>query len=115
MRQVAEAMGGAGTAQNQDRFRHVERNDRQARGVLGPAGNPVMRHLDESLVRLIARAHAFLASLTEVADRSLGDVAQLHGTDLSSVSRILPYAFRSPAITEVTRTSPREAIWGKWC
>lgn len=68
------------------------------------AGNPVVRHPDESLVHLIARAHTFLASLTEVAGRSLGDVAQFHGTDPSSVSRILPYAFLSPAITEAILT-----------
>lgn len=68
------------------------------------AGQPIARHPDESLVHLIARAHAFLASLTEMAGRTLGDVAKLHGTDLSSVSRILPYAFLSPALTEAILT-----------
>ena len=35
-----------------------------------------------------------------VAGRSLTDVAVANGTDLSEVSRILPFAFLSPRIAE---------------
>lgn len=58
------------------------------------------REPDAALVNLLARAHAFLATLIAAPGRSLTDVAALHATDLASVCRILPYAFLAPALTE---------------
>ena len=63
-------------------------------------GNPSHPKPDASLVQLIAKAHCYLASLTDGSGRSLTDVAQHFDTELSEVSRILPLAFLAPSITE---------------
>ncbi|MBW3096055.1 hypothetical protein [Pseudohoeflea coraliihabitans] len=54
---------------------------------------------DPSLIQLIAKAHCYLARLTDSSGRSLSEVARRFDTDLSEVSRILPLAFLAPALT----------------
>jgi hypothetical protein len=53
---------------------------------------------DPRLVDVIARAHLYLAKLTEGANQSVADVATLFGVHSADVSRILPLAFLSPKI-----------------
>ena len=67
-------------------------------------GNTSHQKHDASLVQLIAKAHCYLASLTDGSGRNLTDVAKHYDTELSEVSRILPLAFLAPSITEAILT-----------
>lgn len=55
---------------------------------------------DDTLIGLVLRANLYLRQLTEGDGRSLSDIASLNGTDLSEVSRLLPFAFLAPGITD---------------
>lgn len=55
---------------------------------------------DPSLIDLLARAHAYLASLTSQSGRGLSEVAVEHDTSLSEVSWLLPLAFLAPDIVD---------------
>jgi len=72
-------------------------------------GDAPDRRPDPSLVQLIAKAHCYLASLTDGSGRSLTDVARRYQTELSEVSRILPLAFLAPSITEAILTGRQPA------
>ncbi len=72
-------------------------------------GDASNRRPDPSLVQLIAKAHCYLANLTDGSGRSLTDVARRYQTELSEVSRILPLAFLAPSITEAMLTSRQPA------
>lgn len=63
---------------------------------------------DAALIDLVTKAHRYLGSLTDGSSRSLTDIADVHQTDLSEVSRLLPLAFLSPKITQaiLTGTQP---------
>jgi hypothetical protein len=55
---------------------------------------------DAALIDLLSRAHRYLQLVSDGTDKSMTDVAQICGTDTSEVSRLLPLAFVSPAITD---------------
>ena len=63
-------------------------------------GNTVYRQPDAGLVQLVAKAHTYLAKLTDGAERSLTQIAAECRTELSEVSRILPLAFLAPSIVD---------------
>jgi site-specific DNA recombinase len=65
---------------------------------------------DQALVDLVRRAQRYLVHLTDGSNRSLTDVATVNGTEPSEVSRILPFAFLSPKLTEaiLTGTQPKQ-------
>lgn len=56
------------------------------------------RHLDQSLIDAVARAHLYLEALSKRQGRK--DVAKRFGVHPEDVSRILPLAFLSPQITQ---------------
>lgn len=62
------------------------------------------------LIDLVARAHKFLDCLTSGRINSLTDVATVHQTNLSEVSRLIPLAFLSPKIVNglLSGTQPTE-------
>ncbi|MES0184869.1 recombinase family protein [Mesorhizobium sp. C386A] len=61
-------------------------------------GSNINRAPDGALIDLLRRAHLYLGQLVDGAGRSLTDVAMLNGTDISEVSRLLPFAFLAPKI-----------------
>ena len=77
----------------------IKRRGVETRLVLKDATAQATSH-DPALIDLIARAHRYLASLTDGTGRSLTDIAKQHQTELSEVSRLLPLAFLSPKITQ---------------
>ena len=68
-------------------------------------GNTVYRRPDAGLVQLVAKAHTYLAKLTDGSERSLTQIAAECRTGLSEVSRILPLAFLAPSIVDAIMTS----------
>jgi site-specific DNA recombinase len=59
---------------------------------------------DQTLVDMIARAHLAITALTDGSKRGIADVAQSMDMDASDLSRILPFAFLSPKLTEAILT-----------
>lgn len=62
--------------------------------------NGAAREPEASLVDLIARAHHYLARLTDGSVSSIADLSREIGVYRSDISRILPLAFLSPKITD---------------
>nr|WP_295462741.1 recombinase family protein [Mesorhizobium sp.] len=58
------------------------------------------REPDAKLVDVIAKAHLFLAKLTDGVGRTVAEVTDLFGVHSADVSRILPLAFLAPKIVE---------------
>lgn len=65
---------------------------------------------DDGLVRLIVKAHACLAQLTDGSGRGIGEIASANGVDRSDFSRILRLAFLAPDIVDrlLNGTHPTE-------
>ena len=87
----------------------LKRRGNQARIVVESQLKPC-RSPDPALVDLIARAHLYLASLADTPIDGIAGVATRHHVHRADVSRILPLAFLSTAITEaiLTGTQPAE-------
>jgi site-specific DNA recombinase len=64
---------------------------------------------DPALVQLVARAHTYLAMLTDGSGRNLTRIATECRTELSEVSRILPLAFLAPKIVEAIMAGRQSA------
>ncbi|RWN26106.1 MAG: recombinase family protein [Mesorhizobium sp.] len=75
----------------------VKRRGVETRIVLTDGSNS-NRGPDAALIDLLRRAHLYLNQLTDGSSRSLTDIAMLNGTDISEVSRLLPFAFLAPKI-----------------
>jgi hypothetical protein len=54
-----------------------------------------------SVLNAIAKAHAFLAALTDGSNATIHAVAKQFGVNRADVSRILPAAFLAPSLTEM--------------
>jgi DNA invertase Pin-like site-specific DNA recombinase len=54
-----------------------------------------------SVLNAIAKAHAFLAALTDGSNATIHAVAKRFGVNRADVSRILPAAFLAPSLTEM--------------
>lgn len=67
------------------------------------------RKPDPTLVDLIARAHLYLNRLTDGSVSSIANLAAELGVHRADISRILPLAFLSPAITEAILTGRQPA------
>jgi hypothetical protein len=68
-----------------------------------------VREPDPTLVDLIARAHQYLHRLTDGTTSSIGDMATELSVHRADISRILPLAYLSPAITEAILTGREPA------
>jgi DNA invertase Pin-like site-specific DNA recombinase len=55
---------------------------------------------DENLIRMLQKAHSYLAQLTDGSGRSISDVAAANSIDRSDFSRVLRLAFLAPQITD---------------
>ena len=55
---------------------------------------------DAALIDFIVRANTYLAALTDGSVKTLTQVAKEQGTDISEVSRLLPFAFLAPQLVE---------------
>jgi hypothetical protein len=77
----------------------MKRRGVEARMVL-TWGAPPAPLPDAALIDLLSRAHRYLQLVSDGTEKSMTDVAQICGTDTSEVSRLLPLAFVSPAITD---------------
>ncbi|MCO6050479.1 recombinase family protein [Mesorhizobium sp. RP14(2022)] len=64
---------------------------------------------DQALVDQIAKAHHYLAQLTDGKGRTIGEVAGISGVHRADISRILPLAFLGPAITAAIMTGRHPA------
>jgi hypothetical protein len=71
--------------------------------------NGTAREPEASLVDLIARAHFYLARLTDGSVSSITDLSREIGIYRSDISRILPLAFLSPKITDAILTGQQPA------
>jgi DNA invertase Pin-like site-specific DNA recombinase len=88
-----------------DRPVSMKRRGLQMRIVInGPAREP-----EASLVDLIARAHFYLARLTDGSVSSIADLSRELGVYRSDISRVLPLAFLSPDVTEAVLTGRQPA------
>ena len=75
----------------------IKRRGVEARLVIdGPADNEP----DTSLVNLVARAHYYLGRLCDGSVSSIAELAEALSVHRADISRILPLAFLSPAITD---------------
>jgi len=80
-----------------DRAIAIKRRGVEARIVIdGPAG----REPEQSLIDLIARAHFYLARLCDGSVTSIAGLAHELAVHPADISRILPLAFLSPAMTD---------------
>jgi DNA invertase Pin-like site-specific DNA recombinase len=77
----------------------MKRRGNEAR-IIVESGISQARAPDSSLVHLIARAHIYLAAITERSGTTLVDVAERYSVHQADVGRILPLAFLSPTITD---------------
>lgn len=59
-----------------------------------------LRRLDQPLIDMVARAHAYLEALTDGKGPGRKDVAKRFGVHPEDVSRMLPLTFMSPRIIE---------------
>jgi hypothetical protein len=84
----------------------IKRRGIEARIVIdGNSG----RNLDPTLVDLIAKAHLYLGRLTDGSVSSIAELATQLSVHRADISRILPLAFLSPAITEAILTGRQQA------
>ncbi len=77
----------------------IRRRGVETRLVLRDGSTP-SRAPDRAMVDLVARAHLYFSTLTDGSGKSLSDVASLHHTNLSEVSRLLPLAVLAPKIID---------------
>jgi DNA invertase Pin-like site-specific DNA recombinase len=89
-----------------DRPMAIKRRGAETRMVINGAGR---REPDTTLVDLIARAHHYLNGLTDNSASSIADLAVKLSVHRADISRILPLAFLSPAITEAILTGRQPA------
>ena len=61
-------------------------------------GTPTRSHLDQTLIRLLAKARTWVEDLSTQPDASVKAIARREGLPSSEVSRLLPFAFLSPII-----------------
>lgn len=84
----------------------IKRRGVEARLVIdGPADNEP----DSPLVNLVARAHYYLARLCDGSASSIAELAEELAIHRADISRILPLAFLSPAITDAILTGRQPA------
>lgn len=84
----------------------IKRRGVEARLVIdGPADNEP----DLSLVNLVARAHYYLDRLCDRSVLSIAELAEELSVHRADISRILPLAFLSPAITDAILTGRQPA------
>ena len=77
----------------------IQRRGVEAKLVL--AGSTVNNpHLDQTLIKLIAKAHLWLIQLTNGTATSITELAKQQQIDASEISRFLPLAFLAPDIVE---------------
>ncbi len=76
----------------------VRRRGVESRMVMAN-GKPIPRP-DAALIDFIVRANTYLAALTDGSAKSLTQIAKEQGTDVSEVSRLLPFAFLAPQLVE---------------
>ena len=69
-----------------------------------PIPNP-----DPALIDFIVRANRYLAALTDGSSRTLTQIAVDHGTNISEVSRLLPYAFLHPVSSSPYLQAPSQS------
>lgn len=67
------------------------------------------REPDASLTKLVAKAHLYLARLRDGSAFSIAELASELGVHRADISRILPLAFLSPAITGAILTGTQPA------
>jgi len=89
-----------------DRPMAIKRRGTETRMVINGAGR---REPDATLVDLIAKAHHYLNRLTDNSASSIADLATELSVHRADISRILPLAFLSPAITEAILTGRQPA------
>lgn len=68
------------------------------RMVIGNSAS--MPRPDAALIDFIVRANTYLAALTDGSAKTLTQIANEQGTDVSEVSRLLPFAFLAPHLVE---------------
>lgn len=73
--------------------------------IYGPVGHEP----DAALTELVARAHLYLARLCDGSASSIAELASELGVHRADISRILPLAFLSPAITGAILTGTQPA------
>jgi hypothetical protein len=73
--------------------------------IEGQGASP--QHFDQSLIGIIARAHAYLDALT--TGQSRADIAVHFDVHPEDVSRLLPLAFLAPDITAAILTGQQPA------
>ncbi|MGV6872596.1 recombinase family protein [Pseudochelatococcus sp. B33] len=88
-----------------DRPVAIKRRGLEARIVI----NGTAREPEASLIDLLARAHLYLARLTDGSVSSIVELARELGVYRADISRILPLAFLSPAITDAILTGRQPA------
>jgi site-specific DNA recombinase len=76
----------------------VRRRGVESRMVV--ANGASMPRPDAALIDFVVRANTYLAALTDGSDKTLTQVAREQGTDVSEVSRLLPFAFLAPHVVE---------------
>jgi len=67
------------------------------------------RRIDQPLIDMIARAHAYLGVLTDGQGLGRKQVAEQFGVHPEDVSRLLPLAYLSPRIVEAIMTGRQPA------
>ncbi|MFC0218035.1 recombinase family protein [Pseudochelatococcus lubricantis] len=88
-----------------DRPVAIKRRGLEARIVI----NGIAREPEASLIDLLARAHLYLVRLTDGSVSSIVELARELGVYRADISRVLPLAFLSPAITEAILTGRQPA------
>ncbi len=84
----------------------IKRRGVEARLIIdGPADNEP----DVSLVNLVARAHYYLGRLCDASVSSISELAEELAIHRADISRILPLAFLSPAVTDAILTGRQSA------
>lgn len=64
------------------------------------ANGKSMPRPDAALIEFVVRANTYLAALTDGSAKTLTQIANEQGTDVSEVSRLLPFAFLAPHLVE---------------
>jgi site-specific DNA recombinase len=76
----------------------VRRRGVESRMVI--ANEASMPRPDKALIDFVVRANIYLAALTDGSGKTLTQIAREQGTDVSEVSRLLPFAFLAPHLVE---------------
>ena len=79
----------------------------QAKLVVG--GSAPDRHIDQSLLQAVARAHVWFGDLASGKRQSVAEISSVEGITGSKVAELLPLAFLSPILVEriVQGTQPK--------